>query len=593
MGKADRIRLAVEDFWRRNSIGDTPADAFPAWWIATTFEASAQDAVRRCATGSGDCGLDGFYLEHHAERGWILNLVQAKFSNSKALVKKAVDGFERTLGELRGVIDRKESAPPNRHPIFTRLSAELDRHSVVAGELRLHFYVIHLCEESADLLMVGTTAARDRFRDEARGVFPDLFHELFILGPDEMKPWDGEAPAEKRTIRFEGTELKTSSGVKYYTGLTRLSDLVSLYDEYGDQLFSKNVRYYLFKEKGNTPVRYMQETLREICTGDRDPEHFAMFHNGVTLAVQSLELSNGTVVIRQPSVLNGCQTIRNASGFIPKLKNLDAERWRAVPVPVRILVTTNEDFVRNVTVSNNRQTPVRPSAFYANDRLQLDLTRRFAAMKVFYERQEGAFRSLRSKQPLKLENDYANSVAAPLTMEDLAQAIAVVSDKPALSVAARVMSLFEETVYPRVFDEKKLSSLELLIFLRNVLRTVKVVLKDAKDRSSKLEGLPLDRFRYPSTKILARYIVRNAPDAVHEHGGEIYGHVGPSHPFRQALLKFTHHLHSGLQQLIPEFWDDGEEWGRADDGERVRRALRRLRLEDYDVFAEYQEVESV
>jgi hypothetical protein len=592
MSDAKRIRTTVEDFWRQNSIGESPADAFPAWWISTTFETSPQDAVRRCAVGTGDQGLDGYYLEQNAERGWILHLVQAKYSDSKTLVKKAIDGFKNTIPEVRRAVDRLEPERSNPHLVYSKLRADIDRNDIRAEGLRLHFHVIHLCDEPDDVVQLGSMAARDRFNDLARTTFPEMFFDLFIEGPDQLKGNGGNPPSEQLRLRFEGIELKSVSQTRYFTGLTYLSDLVDLYNDFGEQLFSKNVRYYLFKERGQTPARFMRDTLRAICVGPPEkaeiPEHFGMFHNGVTLAVHSFQCTDGTATVRNPSVLNGCQTIRNASRFLAEVRDIAPDRWRQVPVPVRILISADEEFIRRVTVNNNRQIPVRPSAFFANDRIQLALDLRFSSKKIYYERQQGGFQNLRVKEPRKLVEQFANSVAAPLTMEDLAQAIATASNKPSLSVAARVSSLFEESLYPQVFAEPKLLHLDLLVFLRNLLRTMKVALKDVRDRTSKLEGLPLERFRYPCTRILARYIVKYEPQLVADHGVEVYGHLGPTHPFRKQLTRLMSHQNSGLQQLISELWDDGEQWRKADDADVVRRALAKLKLENVDVFSEYE-----
>jgi len=592
MSNANQIRSVVEDFWRQNAIGETPADAFPAWWMTTTFHTSPHDAVRFCAVGAGDQGLDGFFLEQDPQRGWILHLVQAKYSDSRTLVRKAIDGFRNTAFEVRCALDRRESTRPHLHALYSKLRAEFDRHEITPDGLRLYFHVIHLCEEPGDVVQLGTMAARDRFKDLVRATFPELPHELFIEGPDQLRPATGEGPSRQWMIRFEGIELKSVSQTRCLTGLTYLSDLVDLYNEYGEELFSKNVRYYLFKERGHSPARYMRETLRAICIGPADraeiPEHFGMFHNGITLCVHSLDVAERSAVIRHPSVLNGCQTIRNAARFVAEVKDIDSERWRLVPVPLRILVSADDDFVRRVTVNNNRQIPVRPSAFYANDRIQLGLSSRFASKKIFYERQQGAFQSLRVKEARRLEDQFSNSVAAPLTMEELAQTIATVSNRPSLSVAARVSSLFEESLYPQVFAEVKLVDLNLLVFLRNLFRTMKVALKDVRDRSSRLDGLPLERFRYPCTRILARYIVKEEPHLIREHGVEVYGHLGPAAEFRNHISRLMSHQNSGLQQLISEVWDDGEKWLRADDATLVRKALAKLRLEDFDVFEKYE-----
>src|SRR5205085_2772894 len=93
-----------------------------------------------------------------------------------------------------------------------------------------------------------------------------------------------------------------------------------------------------------------------------EPERFAMYHNGVTVYALSARTENGKLIVRQPSVLNGCQTVKNAYFFLNDTKvrdRIDKELWDRIAVPLRVVVTSNPDLVRQVAVSNNRQTAIR------------------------------------------------------------------------------------------------------------------------------------------------------------------------------------------------------------------------------------------
>lgn len=598
------VRRLVQEFRARNPIGQTAADAFPAWWLNVAYELDAQTAVAQCSPGSGDYGLDAFHLQLDAEDGPTLHLIQAKMSEDRAAIRRAVLGIERSLPHVCAGLAGDQLQISGSNPLFASLAAVLQRNEEVRPHLRLRFAVLHLCPDAEELLYESITAAEDRLRDAVESTFPDRTVErLTLVGPRQFERYLGKSgvtpPAPEWTLRFDGVELKNAGAAKYYAGLGRLSDLVELYGNYQDALFEKNVRLYLFKKAEKGPASYMKQTLREICVPGKSPvppEHFAMFHNGVTLYAVSADHGNGNIVVRRPSVLNGCQTVKSAFFFRndTRLKDrIDPERWDAVPIPLRIIVSPDAGFVRRVAVSNNRQNEIRPSAFFANEPEQVRLGERFyQTAKVFYERQEGAFRNLQNRDPGALERDFPNAKRAPLTMEELAQAIATVAQRPAISVAARLSSLFEESLYRQVFTPERLEHLDLLIFTRNVLRVMHLALTDIKNTRSRrnFEKLPFGRFRYPCTRIAVRYVVKHRPEDVATYGEEVLPTISTDHEFRKYLVRLLSPSHTGLQTLIPDYWGDEESqngWADPYDSEILESVLKRLRLNDVDVFSLY------
>ena len=218
-----------------------------------------------------------------------------------------------------------------------------------------------------------------------------------------------------------------------------------------------------------------------------------MFHNGVSLHATKVEKGEGpTLAVRNPAILDGCQTVKSAWNFLTDHSfkgRIDDDAWRRIRVPLRVVETNDEELVRRITVSNNRQTAIRPSAFRANDSLQLALGDRLRQAGIYYERQEDAFVNLRKSEPRTLETLYSNSFSAPLSMEELAQAIAVAALEPAVSVASKVSDLFDDPTYGRLFSEQRLASLSLLVFLSNLLRCLHLALKDTKEKSARLEPM--------------------------------------------------------------------------------------------------------
>jgi len=586
----ERIQKEVKEYHFKHAVGDGPADAFAAWWLTRRFDVAPIDAVKRAPGGAYDFGIDGFHLEEGEKP--ILHLFQAKFTSSRAEIKKGFDGFCKAMELLPELLDRHACSAPQQNTLLPRLALLLDQHADLIPKLVLNFRVLHLSDEDSTSLEQYLRPTLERFDDNASNHVPDhICRAVFASPATELSDGDSSRiPPEAQSIRFKGQDLNAGLGTAYFAGIGYLADLVRLYTLSGESLFAKNVRFYLRRQEQSGPAKYMRQTLRGICIDKKlPPEQFAILHNGVTLHAVSAKVTPDTLELRGPSVLNGCQTIVNATRFFEDRQHhakIDTERWGLVPVPLRVITTTNEELVRQVAVSNNRQVAVRSSAFRAHDQQQLRLADRFAEMGIYYERQEGAFENLRAARPSKFIDTYQNSYDRPLRMEDLAQVIAIVCDQWALSTAAK-SDLFEDKIYNEIFSDVHTSDLRLLVFLVNLHIVMPLVLKDLRKKSAVLSGLPIGRFRFPATKIFAKYVCRHQPKLVTEFGDATIGRVGAEHPLRVRLGRLTAAQNSGLQQLLPKHWMESDQWKSATDQALVVKALRELRLDNFDVFQEY------
>ncbi len=231
-------------------------------------------------------------------------------------------------------------------------------------------------------------------------------------------------------------------------------------------MFAKNVRMYLARRatRPESAASHIKESLQRICDGRIPASDFAMIHNGVTISVPKAGKPTGGSVTLEPAgtgvfVLNGCQTVYTAWKFFRDrlAKGPQAcwqEPWESIKLPLRIVVTHDDDRVRTVAVGANRQTEMRASAFWAHDPVQLDLERRFARKRVFYERQEGAWDEI-SRSDRNRADEYTGGV---VRIEELARAIAAADGTVTLGYAKSPKRIFDvETVYKKVFKDKKCS----------------------------------------------------------------------------------------------------------------------------------------
>jgi hypothetical protein len=611
MSRIDSIKQQVALFHAEHAAGTIAADAFAPWWLWRKHEVPQGDAVRRCPGGSDDYGLDGFHLDVRASDVPVLRLVQAKFTDSFPQIRRGVQDFARAMPQLAAILSGREVAGPRINPLYAQLAAALA--PFVNGEkrgnehLRLEFEVLHLSADPVESLARRIEPAFTEFKDAAERHFPD--HVCLIRLIDLETELREESvsvvtPAARHGIRFDGRKISDEGEATFYAGFGFLADLVDLYRLQGDALFSRNVRSFLYRASEKGPAKYMRESIRESCIPNNagkyraSPERFALLHNGITISARSASLEQDRIELREPSVINGCQTVKNAALFSqePNVRDrIVGDRFRAIRIPVRILVTRDEDLLRDVTISNNRQNSIRPSAFRSNDKVQITLANRFAESGIFYERQEQAFANMSRSNAKELQESFANS-DAPLTMEHLAQAIALVSNSPALSTASKVSDVFEEAVYKNLFTADRIKHLELLVFLRNLLVAAPLVIRDVMGSAKKFDTAPSKKkFAYPAVRILARYVVEEEHSLVREYGRSVIRQVGPTHPFRRRLVQLCHSANSGLQQRLKEHWyDAGEDvWLNPLDADICKSVLGLLDLHGTDVFKRWDEIKSL
>jgi len=105
-------------------------------------------------------------------------------------------------------------------------------------------------------------------------------------------------------------------------------------------------------------------------SGDKAPTNFIGYNNGITILSKNSELNEKKthILIHEPQVINGAQTIRN-------MQYIDAANRDKICVPLKIVETDKlnlqegmkkDDFINGLILANNSQTALKPSDFVSN-----------------------------------------------------------------------------------------------------------------------------------------------------------------------------------------------------------------------------------
>jgi hypothetical protein len=176
------------------------------------------------------------------------------------------------------------------------------------------------------------------------------------------------------------TVLPQINGVdEAYIGLLTAPQYLKLITDEGGNirkaLFYDNVRDFQHYNEVNLDIRSTLQSPHK--------DRFAVLNNGVTIVAKSLRVTRNTFRIEDYQIVNGCQT---SHVIYDEREQLDDTVW----VPVRIIVTSDDDVTNAVIRATNRQTEVKSEDLQALTEFQKRLEQYFNSFdgrkRLYYER---------------------------------------------------------------------------------------------------------------------------------------------------------------------------------------------------------------
>ena len=174
--------------------------------------------------------------------------------------------------------------------------------------------------------------------------------------------------------------LPPISGVREaYIGVLSAAQYLKLItDEHGvvrRRLFIDNIRDF----QGDTNVN---KSISSTIKSDRRIE-FPLRNNGVTIVSRKLQRIGNDFQIEDFQIVNGCQTSHViANDWSPQLDDM--------LIPVKIIVTEDEEVTRHIIIASNSQNDVAQDSFWALDpihkKIEIFFESKVADASLFYER---------------------------------------------------------------------------------------------------------------------------------------------------------------------------------------------------------------
>jgi hypothetical protein len=190
------------------------------------------------------------------------------------------------------------------------------------------------------------------------------------------------------TVNFQSRiTLPDIEGIsEAYLGVIPFNEYLKLIQDENETIYSifdDNVRDF----QGENPVNKKIKGSLEQAKFDL----FCVLNNGVTIVASSLTPAGNRFTLRDYQVVNGCQT-SHVLHDCRKLPGIEK-----VFVPIKIVVTDNDDIKTNITLATNSQTEVKTEQLEALSAFQRKLELYYGAEKsnisLYYERRSQQYNS--------------------------------------------------------------------------------------------------------------------------------------------------------------------------------------------------------
>jgi len=322
--------------------------------------------------GSNDGGIDFYYTEDNT-----YYVLQSKFA------EKAKQSDEETLWEdVRKILNTISNDNPNRKAdeFVNALRRELNNPS---SNFEIIWITTNYVKESV------RTALEDRIRkfinDKAwriRSAF--LVVDKYALDSVIYDVKHGYIPyTGRRELPFVGKYLEYSEGRIYAIVCSvRIHDILKWFDSEKkvESFLQKNVREFLGKNRISKGIRK---------TFEESPSWFWYKHNGIMIFADqvSVDEKTGLLVLRNPQVVNGGQTLR----ALYKAYDRNHEAGKAAQVLVRAYRLPYEDretYANTIDIISalNTQNNILPSDLHSTDPRQVRLEDLFKMLDYTYYR---------------------------------------------------------------------------------------------------------------------------------------------------------------------------------------------------------------
>ncbi len=393
-----RVRTIVEDYQEYLPAGSEEKQrsaAFVLLCIKHILDMEFQDTIDCLVEGGDDAGIDGIHIGDEQDNEFPVSIFQGKY-------KKRLDGesafpensIVRVINTMSLLFE-----PDKGLTVHSHLQAKMEEVRSLIRDGYLPVVRIFLCNNGKRWV----ATAHEKIEQSQLGEqvsWHHCNHDTIVRLMQAKRPVDTSLQLVGKAI------VEDFNFRRVLIGKLHVSEIKSLFDEYGDKLLERNVRRYLGQH---------HRVNRDICQTLLDADsrqNFYFFNNGITMicnkfSYNALQGANYSLQLRNLQIINGGQTCKTIQETI---ENHDVSNIEDTYVMVRLYEIEGEDteLVREITYATNSQNPVDLRDLRSNDEKQRLLEASMLDLGYHYRR-------YRDSSP-RGEDTITSSVAAEATL---------------------------------------------------------------------------------------------------------------------------------------------------------------------------------
>lgn len=408
-----------------------------------------------------DMGIDSIYLDESQK---MLFLVQSKWRNdgkggvSQSEMHTFADGVSRIIDmDLDGANQKIIAERDNIEEALTSFGYQIQAVYIHTGDQKVNDYAFrpmkilldHTNDEDNEILKFDEITLNDIYSYFAKGQGP----EEISLDDVMISNWG-----------------KISEPYSAYYGTISAATIGEWYQEYGNLLFAKNIRYY----KGNTSVN---DGMEQVLL--HEPENFIFYNNGIKILCKSVKrkLKNATTnetglfMLEGVSLVNGAQTT-GTIGHVYLNHKKQTVKARVMIQIIDLSQATDEAAAR-ITKLSNTQNRIENRDFASMDPVQEKIRQDLSFAHFSYLYKSG---------------DDMTDPSCQLTFDEAIIAMACLNSDISYSATAKrnIGALSEDITKPpyKVLINAGINTNELL----NSVMIVRYVDKELRKRKQELSG---------------------------------------------------------------------------------------------------------
>lgn len=371
----DIIKNELKRIKKENSY-ESIGKSFAHWYLNELLLIDDSEMSEIIIDGSNDWGIDAIIIDVEAD---IVKLYQFKFPTKSNIRKKTPQADIQKL-----FMGYKICASGDTKDLGNKL---LKEKTTEITDLRIFTYELNFIAYNTDL------------GDHAKAIVEKEIEEIIGTGNKiSMKLENMNSIAKKyhRKTRMNDVyeitlkQVSTSAGffsndiASTYILHASIDELAVIAERYNDDIFDENVRlYHGSKNKNNTRI---------IDSAINNANIFHLYNNGVVILSDKVSYNSqlGEIIIKNPKVVNGCQTLNS-------LLEAKAEKKGSLEGCVELKVIEIEDVEirQNISVNLNSQSEIKDSYLVSNKPIVIELEKEISELGYFFERQANTITQLK------------------------------------------------------------------------------------------------------------------------------------------------------------------------------------------------------